>query len=61
MNIIKYFELKSKEIKSFLYSFSIIIDIKIVNIITIVDIIKIVFCNKMLVVINDSLSLLTLT
>ena len=53
--------------KDLLYSFSIIINIKIVDItaivntITIINMTKIVFCNEMLVVINDPLSLLILT
>ena len=56
---------KSKKMfKSFLCSFLIVIDIEIVNMImivdmiTIVDMIKSVFCDEMLVIINDSLSLL---
>ena len=69
MNIIKSFDdSESKKIfKNLLCSFSIAIDIKIVDIITtvdiimIVDIIKVIFCNEMLVVMNDPLSLLTLT
>ena len=60
MNVIEFFESESKEIKGLLCSFSIIINIKIVDIITIVKIIKVVFCNEMLVVINNSLSLLIL-
>ena len=53
---------KSKKIfKNFLCPFSITINIKIVNMITIVNIIKAVFYNEMLVVINDPLLLLTLT
>ena len=68
MNIIESFDdSKSKKIfKNLLCSFSIAINIKIVNIITIIDIItivniiKIVFCNEMFIIINNSLSLLTL-
>ena len=61
--MIKFFNVwksESKEIKDLLCSFSIIINIEIVNITTIVDIIKVVFYNEMLIIINDPLSLLTL-
>ena len=59
--MIEFFDdLKLKEIfKGFLYFFSIVINIEIVNItaivdiITIIDITKVVFCNEIFVVIID--------
>ena len=66
MNVIESFKSESKRIKGFLYSFLVIIDIKIVDIIAIVNIIiivnitKAVFCNEIFVIINDPLPLLIL-
>ena len=48
------------EFKGFLYSFLITTDKKTVDITIIVNIIKVIFCDEMLVIINDSLSLLIL-
>ena len=58
--MIKSFKSESKGIKNLLCPFLITINIEIVDMIAIVDIIKIVFCNEMLVVMSDSLSLLIL-
>ena len=65
MNVIESFDdWKSKSkgmiFKDFLCPFLITINIKVVDMIMIVDIIKIVFCDEMLVVMNDSLSFLIL-
>ena len=68
MNVIESFnDSKLKEIfKNLLCFFLIIVDIKVVNIITIVniimivDIIKVVFYNEMLVIMSDLLLLLIL-